>query len=85
VASYAADAARGVEGVSALVESRLPRHRSVHVNGERVELHLQLSPAATAGEICREVQRRVAGYLERITGGRPHAVDIVVDRVAPRA
>ena len=43
LASYAADAAREVEGVAGLVEGRLPRHGGVRVSSEDgivLELHL---------------------------------------------
>jgi uncharacterized alkaline shock family protein YloU len=87
LASYAADAAMEVEGVTGLVESRLPRHGAVRVDGEhgavRVELHLELAWGASAPEVGREVQRRVADYLERMAGARPQAVDVVVDEIGP--
>jgi uncharacterized alkaline shock family protein YloU len=87
LASYAADAAKEVEGVAGLVESRLPRHGGVRVNGEdgavKVELHLELAWGASAPEVGREVQRRVADYLERMAGARPQAVDVVVDEIGP--
>jgi uncharacterized alkaline shock family protein YloU len=86
--SYAADAAVEVEGVAGLVESRLPRHAAVRVNGEegavRIELHLELVWGASALEVGREVQRHVAEYLERMAGARPQAVDVVVDEISPR-
>ena len=85
LASYAADAAMEVEGVAGLAESRLARHGAVRVNGEagavKVELHLELAWGASAPEVGREVQRRVADYLERMAGARPQAVDVVVDDV----
>jgi uncharacterized alkaline shock family protein YloU len=85
IASYAADAALEVEGVSGLVESRLPRYAGVRVDDEdgavRVELHLELAWGASAPEVGREVQRRVADYLERMAGARPQAVDVVVDEI----
>jgi uncharacterized alkaline shock family protein YloU len=87
LASYAADAAMEVEGVAGLVESRLRRHGAVWVNGEdgavKVELHLELAWGASAPEVGREVQRRVADDLERMAGARPRAVDVVVDEVGP--
>jgi uncharacterized alkaline shock family protein YloU len=87
LASYAADAAVEVEGVTGLVESRLPRHGAVRVNGNdravRIELHLELAWGASAAEVGREVQRRVADYLERMAGARPQAVDVVVDEIGP--
>ena len=88
LASYAADAAVEVDGVAGLVESRLPRHGAVRVNGEdgavRIELHLELVWGASALEVGREVQRHVAEYLERMAGARPQAVDVVVDEISPR-
>ena len=48
LASYAADAAREVEGVAGLVEGRLPRQGAVRISAEdglTVELHLELAPA----------------------------------------
>jgi uncharacterized alkaline shock family protein YloU len=88
LASYAADAAVEVEGVAGLVESRLPRHGAVRVNGEdgavRIELHLELIWGASALEVGREVQRHVAEYLERMAGARPQAVDVVVDEISSR-
>lgn len=89
IASYAADAAREVEGVAGLVEGRLPRQGAVRVSGEdgqvRVELHLELAWGASAAEVGREVQSRVADYLERMAGSRPQAVDVVVDEIGPAA
>jgi uncharacterized alkaline shock family protein YloU len=88
LASYAADAAREVEGVAGLVDGRLPRHAAVRVNGEdgvKIELHLELAWGAAAQEVGAEVQRRVADYLERMAGARPRAVDVVVDEIRPLA
>jgi uncharacterized alkaline shock family protein YloU len=86
LASYAADAAREVEGVAGLVDGRLPRQAAVRVNGDdgvRVELHLELVWGVPAEEVGAEVQRRVADYLERMAGARPRAVDVVVDEIRP--
>jgi len=85
LASYAADAAREVEGVAGLVEGRLPRQGAVRVvveEGVSVELHLELAAGASAQEVGAQVQRRVADYLERMAGARPGAVDVVVDEIA---
>jgi uncharacterized alkaline shock family protein YloU len=85
LASYAADAAREVEGVAGLVEGRLPRQGAVRVSGDEavvVELHLELDWGAPAREVGQEVQRCVADYLERMAGARPRAVDVVVDEIA---
>jgi uncharacterized alkaline shock family protein YloU len=85
LASYAADAAREVEGVVRLVDGRLPRQGAVRIgtdDGVTVELHLGLAPGAAAQEVGAEVQRRVADYLERMAGARPRAVDVVIDEIA---
>jgi uncharacterized alkaline shock family protein YloU len=87
LASYAADAAREVDGVRGFVESRLPRHGAVSVTGENgrvtVELHLGLAWGSSAEQVGLEVQQRVADYLERMAGARPLAVNVVVDEIGP--
>jgi uncharacterized alkaline shock family protein YloU len=86
LASYAADAAREVEGVRDLVESTL-RHKGVRVLEEdgrvRVELHVALDWGASIPDVGREVQRRVASYLGRMAKVEPEAVDVVVDEIGP--
>lgn len=86
LASYAADAAREVPGVRGLVESALHRHRGVRVDEEDgavgVELHLAVDWGTSVAELGAEVQRRVAGYLERMADVRPQRVDVVVDEIA---
>jgi uncharacterized alkaline shock family protein YloU len=85
LASYAADAARDVEGVRGLVESHLPRHRGVRISDDEgrigVELHVAVDWGASIPSVGREVQQRVAAYLERMADIRPAAVDVVVDEV----
>jgi uncharacterized alkaline shock family protein YloU len=89
LASYAADAAREVEGVEGLLDGRLPRHGAVRIVEEdglvNVELHIRLRWVASAAEVGAEVQRRVADYLERMVGARPDRVDVVVDEIGPPA
>jgi uncharacterized alkaline shock family protein YloU len=85
LASYAADAAREVDGVAGLVEGRLPRQGAVRIGGDEgltVELHLALAWGAPALAVGAEVQRRVADYLEQMAGARPLSVDVVVDEIA---
>ncbi len=86
LASYAADAAREVEGVRGLVESTLHRHKGVRVlegdGSMRVELHLEVEWGASIPDVGRAVQRRVAGYLEQMAQIKPEAVDVVVDEIA---
>ena len=88
LASYAADAARDVEGVRGLVESALHRHKGVRIEEEngrvRVELHIAVDWGASAPDVGREVQRRVAAYLESMASIEPEAVDVVVDEIGPR-
>ena len=85
--SYAADAAREVEGVRGLVDSTLPRHKGVRVVDEggrvRVELHLAVEWGASIPEVGQEVQRRVAAYLEQMASVEPDAVDVIVDEIGP--
>jgi len=85
LASYAADAAREVEGVGGLVESALHRHKGVRVLGDdgrlRVELHLAVEWGASIPDVGREVQRRVGGYLRRMANVEPEAVDVIVDEI----
>ncbi len=86
LASYAADAAREVDGVFGLVESTLHRHKGVRILEEdghvRVELHLAVDWGASIPDVGREVQWRVAAYLARMARVAPESVDVVVDEVA---
>ena len=85
LASYAADAAREVEGVGGLVEGHLPRQGAVRIDESEgratVEVHLELAWGASVQDVGSEVQRRVAAYLERMAGSRPRAVNVVVDQI----
>jgi uncharacterized alkaline shock family protein YloU len=87
LASYAADAAREVEGVRRLVESALHRHKGVRIleddGSVRVELHLALDWGASVPDVGREVQRNVAAYLSRMASVEPEAIDVVVDEIGP--
>ena len=86
LASYAADAAREVEGVRGLVESALHRHRGVRVLEDdgrlRLELHLAVDWGAPIPALGTEVQQRVAEYLGRMASVEPEAVDVVIDEIA---
>ena len=85
LARYAADAALEVNGVEALVKERVRRHDGVRVSGSdgsvAVEVHLRVSAGISIPALGREVQERVAGYLERMTGSAPAVVDIVVHEI----
>ncbi len=87
LASYAADAAREVDGVGGLVESALHRHKGVRVlenDGRvRVELHVTVEWGASIPDVGREVQQRVAAYLAQMASIEPEAVDVIVDEIGP--
>jgi uncharacterized alkaline shock family protein YloU len=87
LASYAADAAREVDGVRGLVDSTLHRHKGVRVLEEddrvRIELHLAVDWGVSVPDLGREVQRRVAAYLARMASVQPEAVDVVVAEIGP--
>ena len=85
---YAADAAAGVSGVSALVPSQLHRHKGVRIvdeGGLRVELHLAVEWGASIPRVAREVQARVREYLGSMANANVTAVEVVVDEVGPPA
>lgn len=88
LASYAADAAREIEGVHGVVETH-HRHRGVRIvedEGETtVELHLALEWDASAPEVGAAVQARVSDYLSQMADVTPRAVDVVVDEIAAPA
>jgi uncharacterized alkaline shock family protein YloU len=85
LATYAADAAAEVAGVSELVESALHRHKGVRVTADdgriTVELHLAVAWGSSIPDVGRAVQGQVAEYLARMAGVRPAAVNVVVDEV----
>jgi uncharacterized alkaline shock family protein YloU len=87
LATYAADAARDVDGVRGLVESTLQRHKGVRVletdGAVRIELHIAVDWGASIPDIGRELQRRVAAYLARMASVEAEAVDVVVDEIGP--
>ena len=89
VASYAADAARDVDGVHSLVESLVHRHRGVRVveteGGLRIEIHVELQWGASAPDVGRAIQERVRGYLSRMADLEPASVDVVVDELTAPA
>jgi uncharacterized alkaline shock family protein YloU len=87
LASYAADAAREVDGVRGLVDGHLPRRGGVRVSDTdgavRIELHLAVDWGASVPELGRAVQERVREYVGRMTDLRIEAVDVVVEEIAP--
>jgi uncharacterized alkaline shock family protein YloU len=87
LASYAADAAREVDGVENIVESSLHRHKGVRVFEEdgrtRVELHLAVAWGSSIPAVGAAVQERVVGYLHRMAQVTPDRVDVVIDLIGP--
>ena len=84
LARYAGDAAQEITGVSGLTRS------AAEVSGAPdetdVAVHLELEWGASAEAVARQVQDRVAEYLERMANLQVGAVDVVVERVgAPPA
>ena len=88
LARYAADAAQEVDGVRGLVESHLPRHRGVRISDDEgrvvVEVHLAVVWGVSIPAVGRDVQRRIAEYLQRMADVRPASIDVVVDEVGPQ-
>jgi uncharacterized alkaline shock family protein YloU len=84
IARYAADAAREVEGVRRLVPDRLRRHEGVRVTDEEdvaIEVHLGVEAGVSIPTLGRQLQQRIADYLERMTGTAPSTVDVVVHEI----
>ena len=88
LARYAVDAALETPGVVRLVESRVSSrpHKGVRVISEEsrpvsLEVHLAVEWGCSVPEVGRDVQRRVAVYLERMADVRPGAVTVVVDEI----
>jgi uncharacterized alkaline shock family protein YloU len=77
LATYAADAAREVEGVQDLVGKGVKVARDEGRVG--VELHLALAWGANAATVGVEVQTHVADCLAQMADVRPETVDVVVD------
>ena len=91
LASYAADAAREVAGVTGLAEGNLPlpRRGGVRVLDEdgrvSLELHLEVAWGASIPDVGRQVQARVRDYLGRMAGLEPASVDVVVAEIGEPA
>ena len=80
LASYAADAAREIEGVRGL-EGRRPVRVSVDDGHVAVELHLGVDWGASIPGVTLAVQRRVRDYLTRMADIEAPTVNVVVDEV----
>lgn len=87
LASYAADAALGIEGVRGVVEGSRPRHHGARVVTDdpavAVELHLSVDWGLNVPEIGAAVQLRVAEYLSTMADLTPVTVDVIVDEIGP--
>ena len=88
LASYAADAALGIEGVRGVVDGSRPRHHhGVRVvtddEAVAVELHLAVDWGTNVPEVGGAVQVRVAEYLSTMADLAPATVDVVVDDIGP--
>jgi uncharacterized alkaline shock family protein YloU len=87
LASYAADAAREVDGLRGFVESTLHRHKGIRVlgaeGGVRLELHIAVDWGASIPDVGWEIQRRVAAYLAQMASVEVELVDVVVDEIGP--
>jgi len=87
LASYAADAALGIEGVRGIVDGPRARHHGVKVvtddEAVTVELHLAVDWGLNVPEVGAAVQMRVAEYLSTMADLTPATVDVIVDDVGP--
>jgi uncharacterized alkaline shock family protein YloU len=85
LARYAGDAAREVAGVAGLADGALHRERAIEVSTSTdstdVTVHVQLEWGSAAADVAREVQTRVAEYLERMANLTVGSVDVVVEGV----
>jgi uncharacterized alkaline shock family protein YloU len=85
LARYAGDAAREVAGVAGLADSGLHRERAVEIStstdSTALTVHIQLEWGSGAADVAREVQTRVAEYLERMADVTVGSVDVVIDGV----
>ncbi|MGH3128111.1 MAG: Asp23/Gls24 family envelope stress response protein [Gaiellaceae bacterium] len=84
LARYAGDAALEVEGVSGL--ARDAAEISGAEGAVEIDVHVELAWGAAADGVARQVQERVAEYIERMANVRVGSIDVVVERVgAPPA
>jgi uncharacterized alkaline shock family protein YloU len=84
LARYAGDAALEVEGVSGLARD------AAEISGAdgavEIDVHVELAWGAGADSVARQVQERVAEYIERMANLHVGSVHVVVERVgAPPA
>jgi uncharacterized alkaline shock family protein YloU len=77
LATYAADAAREVQGVRDLAGKGVKVTRDEGRVG--IEVQLVLDWGANAGTVGAEVQTHVADCLARMADVRPETIDVIVD------
>jgi uncharacterized alkaline shock family protein YloU len=84
LARYAGDAALEVDGVSGL--ARDAAEISEAEGTVDIDVHVELAWGAGADGVARQVQLRVAEYIEHMANVHVGSVDVVVERVgAPPA
>jgi uncharacterized alkaline shock family protein YloU len=87
LASYAADAAREIEGVACVLDGSLPHRRGAQVSvtdcGAGVEIHLGIDWGVDAVEVGTTVQARVAEYLVQMAGFSRVTVGVVIGQIGP--
>jgi uncharacterized alkaline shock family protein YloU len=84
LARYAGDVAQEIAGVSGLTRDGAEVTRTPEKSA--VVVHVELEWGAGAEGVARQVQDRVAQYLERMANLQVGSVDVVVERVgAPPA
>jgi len=84
LARYAGDAALEVEGVSSL--ARDAAEIAATDGTVEIDVHVELAWGCAAEGVAREVQQRVAEYIERMANVSVGSVDVVVERIgAPPA
>jgi uncharacterized alkaline shock family protein YloU len=84
LARYAGDAALEVDGVSGLARD------AAEISGSDgaidIDVHVELAWGSSSDGVARQVQQRVAEYIERMANVHVASVDVVVERVgAPPA
>ena len=81
LASYAADAARDVPGVSGVGQGRRGVKVSADDGAVVVEVHVGVEWGASIPDVAHAVQRRVRDYLTRMADVEAPSVNVVVDEV----
>jgi uncharacterized alkaline shock family protein YloU len=80
LASYAADAAREIDGVRGL-EGRKAVRVSTEDGRVAVEFHLAVEWGSSIPDVSLAVQRRVRDYLTRMADIETPTVNVVIDEV----